>query len=198
MCKFISVVTFYTNKLGIKFDGVYSDDDEIFYRFTRRAIKVLIVTEGIILLSYWFLNPTQLFLFPNMLIVAAKFNSILIVFFIGVYALYAIYINWYIVTEAAVVRASIKPLTDSVYEPIDLDRNRYDLFKDVAYSFEMYLDYSVRAEIVNWALKEKVSREEFEKRLIDKLISNANVWKPFSTDVYLTKGRRKALRRLYS
>lgn len=198
VCKFISIVTFYAIKLGIKFDGVYSDDDEIFHRFIGRAIKVLIVTEGVILLSYWFLTPTQLFLFPNMIVAAAKCNSTLIILFVGVYAFYAIYINWYILAEAAVVKASIKPLADSVYEPTDSVLSKYQIFYESAAKFELYIGGNNRNEIVNWALEEKVGREEFEKRLMDRLISNANVWRPFDMDTYITKGRRNALRRLCS
>lgn len=33
---------------------------------------------------------------------------------------------------------------------------------------------------------------------MDRLISNANVWRPFDMDTYITKGRRNALRRLCS
>ena len=198
VCKFVSVVTFYTIKIGIKFDGVYSDDAEIFDRFARRAIKVLIAAESIILLSYWFLTPTQLFLFPNMIIVAAKFNSVLIVFFIGVYALYAIYINWYILVEAEVVKTSIKPLADSVYGPTNSARTRCDLFEGAALKFNIYPGSSVGTEIVKWALEEKISREEFEKRLMDKLIKDANVWKPFDMNIHVAKSRHKTLRRLCS
>lgn len=198
VCKLISVATFYAIKLGMKFDGVYSDDDEIANGFKERAIKVLIVTESIILLSYWFLRPTQLFLFPNMSIIATQFNSMLIVLFTGAYALYAIYINWYILAEADVVKASIKPLSDSVYEPTDSVLTRYTLFANAAYHFSIYLGDRITTEVVDWALEENVSREEFEKRLMDKLISNGKVWKSNDIDAYITRGRHKTLRKLCS
>lgn len=198
VCKFISAVTFHAIKFGIKFDGVYSDDDEIADKFRKRAIKVSIITESLVLLSYWFLTPTWLFLFPSIHISDAKFNSMLVIMFIGIYTLYIIWLNWYILAKAEVVKASIKPLTDSVYKDTNSALSKCSIFEAAAYEFAIFVEDHVVAEIVNWALEEKIGRREFEKRLKEKLIDIDGSWKYADIDIFMTRGRRKTLRKLCS